>query len=159
MNRILLLIALTLLTTSTGAQKKNNILSQSFELRYVTNDPKANGETDYKGATAWMTTDQRVEYLHHWQQYAGKYFGDMGLDQQVVSDEEVAEAMKCLKPQPLPKVRQQLRLEEWRWAPSTSHHKPLAPSYRFDRQTWRFRIEMEIKGMGSVRLMDLQNVV
>ena len=89
MNKLFLITALTALAMSANAQKKNNVLSQSFELRYVTNDAKANGETDYKGATEWMTTDQRVEYLAHWQQYASKYFKDEGLDQQVVSNEEV----------------------------------------------------------------------
>ena len=115
MNKLIILtVALTTLAMDAGAQKKNNVLSQSFELRYVTSDPKANGETDYKGATEWMTTDQRIEYLNHWQQYASKYFGDEGLNQQVVSNEEVAEAMKRLKPQPLPEVRQKMVLDEWR---------------------------------------------
>ena len=173
MNKLIILTAaLTALTVGAGAQKKDRVLSQSFELRYVTSDPKANGETDYKGATEWMTTDQRVEYLTHWQQYASKYFGDTGLDQQVVSDDEVSEAMKRLKPQPLPEVRQKMVLSEWKsLTPS-----PLPPSggargglegsgysqsgkYAFDRQLWRFRLEMQVKGQGSIRLVDGQTVV
>ena len=141
------------------AQKKNNVLSQSFELRYVTSDAKANGETDYKGATEWFSTDQRIEYLTHWQQYASKYFDDPTLAEQVVSSDEVSQVMKRLKPQPLPSVRQKLVLDEWKWAPSFSHHKPLAEEYRFDRQTWRFRLELDIDGKGAVKLMDGQTVV
>ena len=140
------------------AQKKNNVLSQSFELRYVTSDAKANGETDYKGATEWFSTDQRIEYLTHWQQYASKYFDDPTLAEQVVSSDEVSQVMKRLKPQPLPSVRQKLVLDEWKWAPSFSHHKPLAEEYRFDRQTWRFRLELDIDGKGAVKLMDGQTV-
>ena len=133
--------------------------SRSFELRYVTNDAKANGETDYKGATEWMTTDQRVAYLTHWQRYASRFFGDQTLAEQVVTDDEVATAMKQLKPQPLPLVRQKVELDEWCWCPSTTHYKPLADNYHFDRQTWRFRLEMDIDGKGSVRLMDGKTVV
>lgn len=133
--------------------------STSFELRYVTSDVKANGETDFKGATEWMTTDQRVQYLTHWQRYASEFFGDQSLAEQVVTDEEVATAMKQLKPQPLPQVRQKMVLDEWKWAPSTTHCGALADSYRFDKQTWRFRLEMDIEGKGTVRLMDGSAVV
>ena len=156
----MLTTALTTLAMSAGAQKKNQtVLSQSFELRYVTSDPKANGETDYKGATEWMTTDQRVEYLRHWQQYASKYFSDEGLDQQVVSNEEVAEAMKRLKPQPLPEVRQKLVLDEWKWAPSTSHHEQLASKYRFEKQTYNLRLECDVNGSGLLQLIDNETIV
>ncbi|MBR1394634.1 MAG: hypothetical protein IJ559_03120 [Prevotella sp.] len=159
MNRFILTTALAALTMSAGAQKKNNVLSQSFELRYVTSDPKANGETDYKGATEWMDTEQRVAYLTHWQQYASKRFGDQTLDQQVVTANEVADAMKRLKPQPLPQVRQKVVLDEWRWAPSTSHHKPLASQYHFERQTYNLRLECSINGRGTLQLMDGGSVV
>ena len=154
MNRFILTTALAALTLSAGAQKKAGVLSQSFELRYVTSDPKANGETDYKGATEWMTTDQRIDYLHHWQQYASKFFNDQSLAQQVVTNEEVGDAMKRLKPQPLPCVRQKLVLDEWRWAPSTSRYKPLASQYHFDKQTYNLRLECSISGSGSLKLMD-----
>ena len=133
--------------------------SMSFELRYVTSDAKANGETDFKGATEWMTTDQRVQYLTHWQRYATKFFDDQTLAEQVVTDEEVATAMRQLKPQPLPQVRQKIVLDEWKWAPSTIHYKTLSDSYRFDKQTWRFRLEMDLDGKGTVRLMDGSVVV
>ena len=160
MNKLIILTAaLTALTVGAGAQKKNNVMSQSFELRYVTSDSKANGETDYKGATEWMTTDQRVEYLTHWQQYASKYFGDTGLDQQVVSDDEVSDALKRLKPQPLPEVRQKLVLDEWKWAPSTSHHEQLASKYRFEKQTYNLRLECDVNGSGSLQLIDNETIV
>ena len=159
MNKLIFTTALATLALTAGAQKKNIVLSQSFELRYVTNDAKANGETDYKGATEWMTTNQRIEYLTHWQQYASKYFGDEGLNQQVVSNEEVAAAMKRLKPQPLPSVRQLFKLDEWKWTPSASHNQPLASEYRFDKQTYNLRLECDVNGTGTLQLMNGQIVV
>lgn len=159
MKRTLWSIVILMILMTCPAQKKSDILSQSFELRYVTSDPNANGETDYKGATEWLTTDQRIEYLTHWQQYASKHFGDANLDQQVVSNDEVTEAMKRLKPQPLPEVRQKLVLDEWKWASSECHYTPLASSYHFDRQLWRFRLEMQVKGHGTIRMTDGQTVV
>ena len=115
MKVFLFCMALTALTLGIRAEKKQTV-SQSFELRYVTSDARANGETDYKGATEWMTTDQRIDYLHHWQQYASKFFNDQSLAQQVVTNDEVSDAMKRLKPQPLPSVRQKVVLDGWRWA-------------------------------------------
>ena len=48
-----------------------------------------------------MNTEQRVEYLTHWAEYAARFFNDQTLAEQVVREEEVVEAMKRLKPQPL----------------------------------------------------------
>ena len=160
MKRFILYTALAALPISAIAQKKNNVLSQSFELRYVTSDVRANGETDFKGATEWMTTDQRVEYLHHWQQYASKRFGDETLAQQVVTDDEVTQAMRRLKPQPLPEVRKELRLDEWRWAPLESHFLPLQNHYTFEPQTYCFRLECDILGgSGYLQFLDGETAV
>ena len=148
-----------MVATGSMAQKRNNVLSQSFELRYVTSDPKANGETDYKGATEWMNTDQRIEYLTHWQQYASRFFGDPSLAEQAVTDGEVGEALKRLKPQPLPQVRQKLVLDEWRWAPSFAHRQPQASSYRFEKQTYNLRLECRVDGKGSLKLVEGESVV
>lgn len=90
-------------------------LSRSFELRYFSNDVSANGETDYKGGTAVLTTDERVEYLSYYADFASKYFGDPELDDEVVGDDEVSDVLARLKPQPLPEVRTVLPLEEWSW--------------------------------------------
>ncbi len=103
-----LLVGMAVMAINGMAQKRQS-LSHSFELRYVTTDTKANGETDYKGATEWMNTDQRVEYLTHWAEYATRFFNDQTLAEQVVREEEVVEAMKRLKPQPLPQVRQKIK--------------------------------------------------
>ncbi len=89
--------------------------SQSFELRYITDDPAANGETDFKGPTEYMDTEQRVEFLDHYAQASKAFFDDAELAHEVISDEESAEIAKNIKPQPLPTVRQQIPLNEWQW--------------------------------------------
>lgn len=94
-----------------GAQE----VSRSFELRYITDDPAANGPTDFKGETAVFDTDQRVEFLRHYADYAARFFDDPDLDRLVVSDEEVEAALARLEPQPLPRVRRRIRLDAWKW--------------------------------------------
>lgn len=159
MNKQILFIMLATVSISGFAQKKDKVISQAFELRYVTSDSKANGETDYKGATEWFTTEQRVTYLNHWAHHAESFFDDRTLAEQVVSDDEVSHVLKRLKPQPLPKVREKIVLDNWRWCPSKTHCKPLSDSYRFEKQTWRFRLEMDIDGKGTVRLVDGNTIV
>ncbi len=90
-------------------------ISRSFEFRYVTNDPKADGETDFKGKTSVFTTEERVEFLKQYAEYASSYFGDPGLDREVVSLAEAMEALRSLKPRPLPSVRTRIPLDSWRW--------------------------------------------
>lgn len=159
MNRTIILAVLTALAAYSMAHGKDEVLSKSFELRYVTSDVNADGETDFKGATEWLTTDGRVAYLLCWQQYARDFFDDQDLAEQAVSQSEVTEAMTRLKPQPLPQVRQKIGLDEWKWAPSFSHTGQLSSDYHFDRQNWRFRVEMKVDGKGKVRLMDGRNAV
>lgn len=89
-------------------------VSKSFELRYFTSDPRANGETDFKGETEWMNTDQRIQFLNHYADYASRFFGDPGFDQVVVSGKEVDEALTKVKPQPLTKIRQTIPLKGWK---------------------------------------------
>lgn len=94
MLRKTLLPVLFLLLTSIALQaQKRQPVSQSFELRYVTSDPAADGETDFKGATAWFDTPRRVEYLQKYAAYASRWFDDRTLAEQVVPDEEVERAM------------------------------------------------------------------
>ncbi|WP_020531262.1 hypothetical protein [Flexithrix dorotheae] len=89
--------------------------SKTFELRYFTNDPKANGETDFKGETEYLSVEQRVEYLKHYADYASRFFKDQEFNTKVVEDSEVENALSKIKPQPLPEVRKRIPLENWKW--------------------------------------------
>ena len=90
-------------------------ISESFELRYLSNSPKANGETDFKGETAVFNTEDRVEYLKHYAKAAKEFFNDPNLDTKVVSDDQLTQAMSKLKPQPEPEVRKRIPLKSWKW--------------------------------------------
>jgi len=100
-----------LLCMSSAAQE----ISRAFEFRYVSEDSRANGETDFKGETAVFSTEERVEFLRRYAVYAGTYFNDPGLNKEVVSDEEVSGFLSKLKKQPLPAVRNRIPLNEWKW--------------------------------------------
>ena len=78
MKRILLSAMLLLTCAALQAQKRQPV-SQSFELRYVTSDPAADGETDFKGATQWFDTPRRVDSLQKYAAYASRWFYDRTL--------------------------------------------------------------------------------
>ena len=85
----LFLSLLFLTAVSTLHAQTTKPASQAFELRYVTTDPAADGETDFKGPTAWFDTPRRIEYLKKYADFASRYFDDRTLAEQVVSDGEV----------------------------------------------------------------------
>ena len=89
--------------------------SRSFELRYFTSDPAANGETDFMGETEYFSTEQRVEFLNRYAAIASDFFNDPGFNTVVAPDEQVEEIMQGLKQQPQPEFRKRLTLDEWKW--------------------------------------------
>lgn len=151
-------------------------ISESFELRYFSNSPKANGETDFKGETAVFNTEDRVEYLKRYAIAAKEFFNDPNLDTKVVSDDQLTQAMSKLKPQPEPEVRKRIPLKSWKWMGyKPGMEKCEAAEMRvwndnkaveieneqlrfisddeiiipIDRQVWRFFIEWKISGNTS----------
>jgi hypothetical protein len=107
---ILLFISGLLACEKTTAQS-----SSSFEMRYFTDDPKANGETDFRGETEVFNTDQRIEFLRHYAGFSKKFFQDEQLDFMVVSGREAGEVARRIKPQPLPEHRDRMVLDQWKW--------------------------------------------
>ena len=98
----------------TGASIEAQPLSQTFEIRYFTNDPNANGETDFKGETEWMNTNQRIHFLNDYANYASRFFGDTCFDKKIVYDKEVKKVIDQLKPQPLTSIRRTIPLNLWK---------------------------------------------
>jgi hypothetical protein len=88
--------------------------NKSFELRYFTNDEKANGETDFKGETEWMDTEQRVAFLTDYADYASRFFENPNFDKKVTFDKEIDDLLEDIKPQPLTKIRQTILLNNWK---------------------------------------------
>src|SRR5699024_964345 len=90
-------------------------LSSGFEVRFISNDPDANGETDFKGETSVLTTEERLEFLKYYAQMSAAWFEDEDLNTEVVTDEEARQYLKSIKPQPLPEIREKIMLDQWKW--------------------------------------------
>ncbi|MDZ7721254.1 MAG: glycoside hydrolase family 2 TIM barrel-domain containing protein [candidate division KSB1 bacterium] len=94
-----------------GAKKENTF--RSFEFRYVSADTAANGETDLKGPTAVFDLDERLKFLRNYAAYSKYFYNDPHLNTHVVDHKDVQAALKRLKPQPQPTVREQIALDDW----------------------------------------------
>jgi hypothetical protein len=103
------------LSACTTATEETQEISRAFELRFVTANPQADGETDFKGETEVFTTDERVEYLYQWARYGRTFFNDPQLNTKVVLDDEVDAIIEGIKPQPLPMVRNKVLLDNWKF--------------------------------------------
>ncbi len=88
--------------------------SSTFELRYFTSDPDANGETDFKGETEWLNTEQRIHFLNSYADFASKFFGNPGLDKKIVTDDEIKHLIGEIKQQPKTNVRETILLNKWK---------------------------------------------
>ena len=86
----------------------------TFEARYFTKDPKANGVTDLHGETEVFDVEQRVAFLDGYATYASRFWGDPGMNTPLFSDADVAERLSGIKPQPLTTIRRTIRLEDWK---------------------------------------------
>ena len=90
-------------------------LARSFEFCAVSSDTKANGESDFKGKTEQMTTEERVLFLNAYTDVASKWFANTELNQLAVAPEQAEKRLANIKPQPLPTVRKSIRLNDgWR---------------------------------------------
>lgn len=89
-------------------------LSRTFEIRYFTKDEKANGETDFKGESEWFDTEQRVDFLNNYADFASGFFENPELNKKIVSDKEIKALISGLKTQPLTSKRKTIPLSEWK---------------------------------------------
>ena len=90
-------------------------ISAGYEVRYFSKDAKANGETDFKGETSTLNTDQRLAFLSYYADQVSSYYGDKELNTEVVTDREAVDFYKNIKPQPLPVIRKRINLDQWKW--------------------------------------------
>lgn len=106
--------------------------SSSLEMRYITSDVKANGETDFHGETEWMNLEQRIDFLNKYAVFASSFWKNPQLNKPILNKGEVQERLKGIKPQPLTNVRRTLRLTDWAaygWRPGKAEEK---------KQQWAF---------------------
>jgi hypothetical protein len=106
---------MTLKVCFTGLPSKTQHLSAGFEVRYFSKDSKSNGETDFKGETSTLNTDQRIDFLSYYADQVSACYDDKNLNTEVVSDDEAVNFLQSIRPQPLPVVRKRLPLVEWKW--------------------------------------------
>ena len=114
MKRLLLLSAVLMQLWVPCVLRGSNIISKSFEFRYYSSSLKANGETDFKGSTELFNTDQRVDFLHAYADYAANYFNDPDLNHKAVEKNEIQKVITTLKPQPLTEIRRTMCLTQWK---------------------------------------------
>lgn len=126
------------------------LISDSFELRYISKDKSANGETDFKGETSTLTTEQRVEFLNAYAERMSRQYDDYSLDKPIVSLEEAKERLLGIKPQPSPKKRKRILLDEWKWVgyrkkKAEPLSRIIANRIELPKQTWRCMLELELR--------------
>ncbi len=88
-------------------------IGQSFEQRFFSSSPQANGETDFKGDSSILSTDDRIDFLNRYAQTSSDFFSDPGLNQPAVSRSDLTRALAKLKPQPRPEIRKRIPLKTW----------------------------------------------
>lgn len=69
MKKIALLMLLSTLFSSYAEAQVHT----TFEMRYITSDSKADGETDFRGETEWMSLDQRIDFLNKYAAFASGF--------------------------------------------------------------------------------------
>ena len=99
---IILAIFITVIALKLQAQQP---VSSTFELRYFTNDTLANGETDFKGKTEWMNTDQRINFLSRYAKVASLFFNNPDFNKKIVANSDVDSLLSKIKPQPTTSIR------------------------------------------------------
>lgn len=125
-----------------------NIISENFEMRFISHDERANGETDFKGETSILSTQERIDYLNAYAQKTAEAAEDFSLDNPVVTLEEARRRLKQIKPLPLCEKRRRIVLDEWKWIGYTAQEKQKRCRFRpgatrIEKQDWRCFMEWE----------------
>src|SRR5690606_16586084 len=128
--KIIGVLSLVCVHCSILSQTVNN---RTFEMRYYTDDSSANGPTDFKGETEWMDTDQRIEFLRAYSDYAASYFDDVELNTKLISDKEINDVLRQWKTQPNTRVRETIVLDKWR---KTGYHSGLVKDSKNASKSW-----------------------
>lgn len=125
-----------------------NILSKNLELRYISHNPNANGETDFKGETSTLSTEQRVDFLNKYADKLPEMFDDFSLSKPIVSMKEAKARLKKIKPQPQPSLRKRIKLDTWKWVGYNPNKEKqilcrTENVIKIEKQNWRCFIEFE----------------
>ena len=130
MKQTTLLIVLGICINIANAQK----ISKSFEMRYITPDAKANGQTDYMGGDEWMDTEERISFLEDYATYGKLFYKVPDLDKKPITDKEADALLKMIKPQPQPETRKRLNLTTCKWI---GYHEGLTSQKQKSISSWQ----------------------
>lgn len=152
-----LAILLSLNSIMPGSAKESETSTfRTFEFRAVSGNPNADGETDFKGKTTVLTTDERVAFLTAYADYASAWFGAPGLDKLAVSEDEVSTLLAKLKPTPLPRVRRAIRLDgDWKQIGVAEHPSPAGERPWRNRAGVRLEEGALVLPAGTTEILDL----
>lgn len=130
------------------------IVSKNFELRYFSADASANGETDFKGETSTLSTQQRIDYLNTYARQLPRLFDDFSLEQPIVPLETARERLSQIKPQPPCTVRNRIVLDRWKWVgysdKSVQKPFPATQCVAIEPQNWRCFLQWELAAEASL---------
>lgn len=126
------------------------LISKNFEMRYISSAKEATGETDFKGETSTLSTDERIAYLNAYAEKIPEYADNFSLDDPIVSLEEAKERLKAIKPQPMNKIRNRMYLNEWKWIGyredgEKRQHLSGYGVTNVEKQDWRCFLEWNLK--------------
>lgn len=141
-------------TPCEAAEPESEAISRAFEMRYYTSDSKADGITDFKGPTEYFDVEGRMQFLREYADYAKRFFNDPELDTLAVTEEQVADALAKLKPQPLPKVRREIPLTDWKFL---GYKDGQQASERENLEAWQWIEGMAVKDGALVAKEDAIN--
>ena len=123
-----------------------NIISKNLELRCISRDKKANGETDFKGETSTLTTEERIDFLNEYARQLPEMFDDFSLDEPIVTLGEAKKRLDKIKPQPVPEARRRIVLDDWKWIGFNENKKTSRDknNMKIPAQDFRCFIEWEL---------------
>jgi hypothetical protein len=144
---VVLAAVLALASLGVAAPASRDVLSRSFEVRHISSDLAANGESDFLGPTTVLSTEQRVEFLRVLAAAARRNFANPGWNQAAVDSRDVSAALSRLKPRPTPDVRRRLPIERWRWL---GYREGAEAADRAKLGHWQARPDLVARGDGAL---------
>lgn len=123
----------------------SKIISRNFELRFVSDDKRANGETDFKGETSTLSTEDRIAFLNDYARAVNEEFKEVDLDKELVSVTEAKEYLGKIKPQPPFEKRIRFEFGRCKWTHRSSENTKNKVSFscgdtKIPRQDFRSKL-------------------
>ena len=123
---------------------------RTFEMRSFSDDPRADGITDFHGPRELAGTEERIGALTAYADFASRFWEGISPHRPVVTEEETASELSSIKPQPLTSVRKTIPLDGWKatgYRPGVEkHQREDFFSFIPDTLEWRWRMKGRYSG-------------